>query len=187
MLGNTIREQLVSQFLQINMLAGNAPNINWGSESIADSDALTKLVLSLSQAGLQIADASLESLSERIGLQLERKPPVAGFPGQFSVTSLSAAGSRAQPTAGHVAIDSISREGAAGLAQAFRGSLAPIRRIVMESRSAEECETRIREFYADWSPKRLATLCADALEAFSANGAVAAAAPDKKKEVNGNK
>jgi phage gp29-like protein len=171
LLGITLREQLAAQFLQINLLPGSPPSINWGAESIADSTALATLLSNLFNAGLQVTDASFESLGERFGFQVERKP--AGAPGFPSFTALTAPGLKAIPQAAGAALDSISRESSAGLAQAFRGSLAPIRRIVTESHSAEECESRIREFYADWNPARLAPLIGEALEAFSANGAAA--------------
>jgi phage gp29-like protein len=181
LLGNTLREQLAAQFLQINQLPGNPPTINWGAESSADSASLATLLVNLSLAGLQVADASIASVGERIGLQLERKPASAPFAG---LTALSVADQKTLPRAASAALDSISREGSAGLAQAFRGSLAPIRRIVMESRSADECETRIREFCADWNPARISALLAEALEAFAGNGASVAA---KGSEVDKNK
>jgi len=69
-----------------------------------------------------------------------------------------------------MANDSIAEETSASLARSFRGSLAPIRRIILESDSSQECERRIREFYADWSPARVAPLIEEALIAHAANG-----------------
>jgi hypothetical protein len=73
--------------------------------------------------------------------------------------------------AGHASVDRVASAGSAALAQAFRGSLAPVRRIIVESHSAEECEVRLKEFYADWKPERLAGLIEEALQAYAANGA----------------
>ena len=72
-------------------------------------------------------------------------------------------------------MDQIAANGSTELAQAFRGSLAPVRRIILESRSANECEARLREFYADWRPDKLAGLIEEALVAYAANGAVSRA------------
>lgn len=69
--------------------------------------------------------------------------------------------------------DPVAREAAADLAQAFRGSLAPVRRIILESRSSKECEQRLRLFYADWKPDRIAPLVEQALSAYATNGIMA--------------
>lgn len=163
LLGLTLRQQLAEQFLQINALSGATPTINWGSESAIESKSLADLIVSLYQAGLQIADPSLKLISERIGFQLERKPAIVS---PFSISTLTA-----DPA------DSIARGSSAHLAQAFRGSLAPIRRIIQDSRSSAECEARIREFYADWSPERLSALIAEALDTLSASGLTSLRSP----------
>jgi hypothetical protein len=80
-------------------------------------------------------------------------------------------GHRQRVAGAEAANDAIAREGAATLALAFRGSLAPVRRLVLESSSAVDLEQRIRAFYADWSPERVAPLIEEALSAFAANGA----------------
>ncbi len=76
---------------------------------------------------------------------------------------------------GNLSVDRIAANGAADLSQAFRGSLAPIRRIILESKSAEECSARVAAYYADWNPERLVPIIEQALIAFAANGAASRA------------
>ena len=53
-----------------------------------------------------------------------------------------------------------------------RGSLAPIRRIIIDSRWPAEVQQRILALYADWSPDRVQPLIDAALISHAANGAV---------------
>lgn len=68
----------------------------------------------------------------------------------------------------------IARRRAAALGQAFRGTLAPVRRLVEESSSREDLERRLRAYYADWSPDRIAGLIEEALQISAAAGAAEA-------------
>ena len=68
----------------------------------------------------------------------------------------------------------IARRRAAALAQAFRGSLAPVRRLVEQSTDRADLERRLREYYADWSPDRVAGLVEEALQISAAAGAAEA-------------
>lgn len=166
MLAQCLRDQLLTQFVRINNLPGRAPKLVWGSESADDAKAVSEMLESLSRAGLEPSDPALVVLSEKIGLEIQRSTrPMAPFCAPVPGLQLYSAPSLGQ-------IDQIAASGAAELAQAFRGSLAPVRRIIMESHSAEECEQRIREFYGDWKPGRLVPIIEAALEAYSANGAV---------------
>ncbi|MBU4460631.1 MAG: hypothetical protein KJ579_08690, partial [Verrucomicrobia bacterium] len=67
-------------------------------------------------------------------------------------------------------LDAVAAAGAADLAAAFRGDLEPVARIIRESRSAGECEQRIREFTAKWRPGRSTAVIEQALTAYAANG-----------------
>src|SRR5581483_2806094 len=59
MLGQTIEDQLIAQFLRINGLPGRV-KILWGGESPEDAASLGTLLVSLSQAGLQVSDDAVE-------------------------------------------------------------------------------------------------------------------------------
>ena len=75
-------------------------------------------------------------------------------------------------------VDDIVSAHAAALAQAFRGSLAPVRQIILSSSSPAEAERRLKLFYADWKPQRVQEILEEALQVCAATGA--AKAVDKK-------
>ena len=181
MLGETLRDQLFKPLLAFNGMPGHAPRAIWGGLSPEAQESLASSVASLSQAGLEPTDEAVETIGEQLGFALQRKaPPPAldptnnpggtrpGFqdPG---LLPLGARGDRAD--LGQLSVDRVAAEGAADLSRAFRGSLAPVRQIILESSSADDCIERLRLFYADWDPQRLAGLCEQALIAFAANGA----------------
>ena len=70
--------------------------------------------------------------------------------------------------------DRIAESAAADLARAFRGTYAPVRRLIALSRSAEELEASLRTFYDDHSEARIAPIIEDALTAYAANGTLIA-------------
>ncbi len=168
MLSQTLRTQLFKQLLQINGLAGKPPKPVFGSEGSAEVRSLSALLESLSKSGLTISDSSLEILSERIGLSVQR----AATPQHpsFSVLPLSVVSDRRLGQT-EKANDAIAREASAELAQAFRGTLAPVRQIILDSTSAGDLEKRLSAYYADWDPKKIQALLERALVAYAANGA----------------
>jgi phage gp29-like protein len=161
MLSLTLRDQLFLQLQQINLLLGNAPTLSFGQEiSRASVQAMGATLRELFGAGIRLTDAGVAALSKQVGLPLERHQTSGALP----LTALSVP----PPQIG--SIDSIAREGAAPLAQAFRGAFAPIRQIILTSRSADECSARIAAHYPDYPATRLATLIEQALTAYAANG-----------------
>ena len=161
MLGATLREQLFEQLIRINGLSGMVPSATWGAESVEDIKALTSLLSGFNAAGLEVDDTAISILSKRCGFDLRRKEksPISSDL-QFKTLSADLLG-----------LDQIARGGSADLSQAFRGALAPVRRILIESTSADDFEKRIRAYYSDWSPGRLATLIEHGLVAYAARAA----------------
>lgn len=60
--------------------------------------------------------------------------------------------------------DEIARRKAAVLAAAYKGSLAPVRRIILAARSAEEAQAELQKFFADWNPAKVAAITEEALQ-----------------------
>jgi phage gp29-like protein len=85
MLATTLRDQLLTQFCEINGMPGRPPIITWGSVSAADLQAKANLVVAYSQAGLEPDDNAVESLSEESGISLRRKPSLSSPVLPFSV------------------------------------------------------------------------------------------------------
>lgn len=181
-LGVTLAQQFGKQFLAINGMAGRAPRLIWGGISAEAATALGTLLESLSKAGLHAADDALPTISERVGFNVMRAPAPAPPPltmgDPISLTPLSARRplltmpAREIADGAAAANDAIAREGAADLSQAFRGALAPVRRIILDSRSATECEHRLLSFTRDWRAPEAEALLVEALTAHAANGAV---------------
>ena len=188
LLGETIRDQLCRQLLSINGFIGRPPRMVWGGLSPEAQASLGGLVVDLAQSGLEPTDESVETLGEQIGFALQRKavpaPMDTGFGKDrppaaegFNAPSLVPLSVRDRQAANqvHQMVDRLARGAAPDLSQAFRGSLAPVRRIILESGSAAECENRIREFYADWKTERISGMVEEALVAYAANGSAASA------------
>jgi phage gp29-like protein len=178
-LGETLRDQLFKPLLWMNGFTGKAPHAFWGGMSPEDQTALGTLLGNLGQAGIEPTDDGLETLGEQLGFPLQRKavptppmPPGGGPPSGFTSPELQPLAAREPQLADqtHAAVDRVAQAGAADLSRAFRGSLAPVRQIILESSSAADCEERLRNFYADWSPSKVSSLVSDALTAFAANG-----------------
>ena len=180
-LGATLTLQLAKQFLQINNLPGRPPRLVWGGISEAAATALGLLLKTLKDAGLQPGDDALPIISERVGFNVMRAPTPPPPPMGDDPTGFSALGPRQVPigtllgrrVAAHaeLANDSIAREGAADLSRAFRGRLAPVRQIILSSRSAAECEHRLAAWCADLPPGEASDLIEQGLIAHAANGA----------------
>lgn len=164
-LGATLRSQLFTQYLRINGIPGRAPHITFGGEDAEDAKSIGELLAGLASAGLQLTDEAIEVLGKRLGYGIQRAPAPAPVPAPTSFVTFAASG---KPATGD--IDAVARAGAANLARAFSGDLAPIRRLIMESTSAEDLERRIRLFYADWSPAKSAEVLEHALTAYALNG-----------------
>jgi phage gp29-like protein len=78
-LGDTLRLQLFSQFLQINRISAGTPSAIWGSESPAALMSTAALLTALYNAGVQLADDGIASISRRTGLPLERRQLTPGL------------------------------------------------------------------------------------------------------------
>lgn len=180
-LGATLRDQLFVPFLRLNGLRGNAPSIFWGAEDTGDVVETADAVSKLKSAGIVVAEKGLETLSKRVGLPLEREessepvaappvPPIDVVPPAKNVTkkkALSAPKGVSRPSS---AADSISRVAASELARVYRGTLAPVRQIVLDSASPEEAQTKLLAAFTDWSPDRAAEVVESAVVAGAWNG-----------------
>lgn len=168
-LASVLRRRLFRQLLEINGLKGRAPRITWGGESAAESQLTGTLLAALQQAGLQVTDEGINTLSEKIGLPLERvaAPVLPAFNARRPVFFSASPDLLGADDAN----DAIARNGSAELAQAFRGALAPVRQLILDSTSAEDLQRRIAAFYADWPVRRVVPLIEQALVAYALNRA----------------
>jgi len=152
LLAETLQEQLFQPLLRLNRRPGSPPVFSHGVVS-ENLKARAEVLKVLKEAGVELLPEAAGPLSDSLGLPVRIAAPSPGL--------------------ATLAANPVNRLAAAELAQAFRGSLAPVRRLVLEAQSAEELQARLAEFYADWAPGRVASLTADALTAFAAQGAAA--------------
>jgi phage gp29-like protein len=171
-LAKTIRNGLLVQFLQINGFKGRAPNLVWGSVSPEEQGAICDTLDSLSSANLEVGDDALPILSEKFGFEIQRKAtPPAPIPGPGGVMPFSADGRLKKKADG--AVDATAEAGAADLAAAFRGDLAPIRTIILNSTGPDQAIEEVAAFCATrFDPARTARILEDAMVAIAANGSV---------------
>lgn len=162
LLAETLHDQLIVQICQINNLPGQPPTLSWGSESTARTHSTITTVKEAYAAGLELTDDSIYVFNERVGLDFRRRsgPAIGGQ--VFTLPPF-----RQSPD-----LDMVAENGAADLSRAFRGSLAPIARIIRESKSPAECEERIRTFCVGFNPGKVSRILADALTAYTANGSI---------------
>ncbi len=181
-LATTLRDQLFTQYFQINNLPGGVPTLSWGGESSKEQLSTGTLLESLAHSGVGLTDAGIAALGQRLGLLLQRAPVASadggnagggmpfGAPAGLSAAQLT---SLATTLDAHVAQDDIARAGSADLARAFRGSLAPVRRMIALSRSQQELEASLKAWYPDWPAEKTAKIVESALVAYAASGAAA--------------
>jgi len=60
----------------------------------------------------------------------------------------------------------------AALAQAFRGALAPVRQVMLNSTSKQDAEHKLKALFADWPTERIAGIVEQAMQICAAKGAV---------------
>ena len=178
LLGATVKQQLFDDFKRYNNLPGELPEVWWGAESFEEASATADVLFKSSQAGLEPTDDALPVLSKRLGFALRRKAamPAPALGGGLATLSADARYALADHPAA-AANEAICREAAPGLAVAFRGIHAPIRRFILDSTGDADLERRIRLHFADWSEARLQPIIAsaqDALKSVAANGAASA-------------
>jgi hypothetical protein len=68
-------------------------------------------------------------------------------------------------------VDDVVSAHSAALAKEFRGSLAPVRQIILSSASRVEAEQKLKLFFADWDPSRIAGIVEEAMQVCAAKGA----------------
>lgn len=164
LLGQTIRDQLFAQFLEINGLPGRPPTLTFGTEDMGDAKTFAETLKTADEAGWTATDEASELIGQKLGYPVQRKaaPAPNAEPLQFDASTRLLD-----------AHDAIARAAAPDLSQAFRGHLAPIRRMLRDSTSAADFEDQVRTFYADWKPGQIARIVEEGLAAYALNGSAA--------------
>jgi len=171
-LAQTIRAQMFSPWLRLNGFKGAVPTLAFGGEEEEEIGVTAEALAKLKNAGIRIKAESLPDLSKKMALQLEfdpsASPAAPAAPTMPGVKALSATVPSQDPGA---AVDSISREAAASITQAYRGTLAPVAQILLSATTPDDANTRLLAAFADWSPERVAEIVESAFVAGAWNGA----------------
>ncbi len=178
-LAATLRGQLFEQLLAINGQTGSAPKILFGSESAREQSATLSVIGKLHEAGLEPDDDALNTLSERIGFGIRRVAPPQSPMLPFSASQLILGRGSGAPEPPVVvplsAADSVDDRPAAtradDLARAFADDLAPLRSVIAESTSPEDCIRRVEDWVSRHNPSNAADVIEKALYVYSMAGA----------------
>lgn len=169
-LAATLRAQLFAQLCQANRLRGAVPTLTWGGESAEGSVVTGALLSSLAMAGITLTDEGLATLGIRLGLSLQRSAaPQQRPPGSDLTLALNAARLPGLPDDADRANERIAREGAADLARAFSGLLAPVAELIRNSASPDDLQARLLTLFPQMPAARFAGLLENSLVAFAAN------------------
>lgn len=201
-LSETLKRQLITQFLRINGLTGNVELV-WGGLSDVDASSFSTVLVNLSTAGLEPTDESLPVVNKRLGFTVQRKAVAPSpFGGGFgdptpaaprsappaprseedddeeeieTLASRDLHGRLVSFSAGPRADDppaKLARARREQLGKAYRGAMAPFRAAILESNSRAEAMAKLQTLYADWSPERLNAELDEALQLCAVAGAV---------------
>jgi len=189
-MAETLWKQIAIPFRDINGLKGCVKFV-WGGLSDADAKTFSEFLKTMNEAGFEADDQSIPTVNERTGLSWKKKvaalpaivpPAVPGIPPKPEPDAdeikplaarlmwLAAHGNGASKTD----VDDVVAKHSTALAGAFRGSLAPVRQIILSSTSRADAEHKLRTFFADWNPDRIANIVEEAMQVCAARGAVKA-------------
>jgi phage gp29-like protein len=83
MLADTLRDQLFDQYLTVNGISADPPTITFGSTSTSEVSSIIDMLKAIAATDVELTDAALATVSERSGLQLQRRTAPRG-PTPFS-------------------------------------------------------------------------------------------------------
>lgn len=174
-LAATFRGQLFEQLLRINKMSGRAPKVCFGSDDTAELESSLALIGKLKTAGLEPDDDALNTLSEKLGFGIRRVavPQPTGFPFAASASPVRQV-ARTLPLAAEPAsavTDRPSADYADELATAFADDLAPLKELIAQSVSADDCIAKVEAWMAANPAKATADVIEKALYVYAMSGA----------------
>lgn len=86
MLTETLQDQLIAQFSNINGIAGNKPMLIWGADSSDEIRVMGSMFGSLANIGLEPSDDAIPIISDKVGFGLQRKAAAPAAPAPFSAS-----------------------------------------------------------------------------------------------------
>lgn len=174
-LAQTVKAGVIKPWMRLNGIQGPCPEFVCGGLDAATMSMLASMLKAAKDAGLELADESIDVVSRQAGLKFQRAAtpapalsPFGAMPGDPSLAmSLMLAAAGLTPSA--VANDIISRDAAAGLARATGEELAGLAQIIAGSSSRAEIARKAGAWFRNYRPARSRELVAEVLEAHAAN------------------
>lgn len=150
-LGETLRTKLFRQYLRINGWEGRAPIIAWGAVDEAEAEVSADLLRALPDAGLELTDAAIELLGQRLGMELRRAAPrdpaaTGTHPFDTALGTFSAREATARLLSD--SLDHIAASGRRDMARNLRLAFADIPRLLRDATSPQDFEARLALFMA---------------------------------------
>ena len=184
-MAETCVKQIAIPFRDINGLKGMVKYV-WGGLSDADASTFATTLKTMNEAGYEPTPESVGTINERTGISWQRKAAAPAPTIPKSEIGNQKSEIEAKPLAARLMwlaagggngaskteVDDVVAKHSTALAGAFRGSLAPVREIIMQSTSRADAEHKLRTFFADWNPDRIANIVEEAMQVCAARGAV---------------
>ena len=156
-----------------------------------ESETLSKVLVNVEQSGFEPTDEAIEGIGGRLGFPVQRKaalpnPVFPGLPsdlppGKSPSVALAKEGVSASASRSDRSVPSVGswqhtvQQRAPQLAAALRAHRAPIKKILDDSVSAQDFQTKLAAYYRDWDQTRIAREVEDTLQILAAQGAASAA------------
>lgn len=141
-----------------------------------DPDTLADTLVKLEQAGFEPTDEAIPELSERLGIEVQRKAvpdPVAPNNFKDSAAPRNDLAAKSAMRTAHL-VDELAARQAPEVAAALRSSFSGAVEIIRASKSPEDAQAKLKAFFADWRPNKLVKALEPALQQCAAAGAVEA-------------
>lgn len=190
-----VLQQLVRSMMMLNYGdEKECPLIGLKNDDGEDPKVLSEVLVNLSSAGFEVEDEELGELGDRLGVKVRRKAaapvPLIGAgmtqmnagrkepgddkaPGEEEeAPETPEAPDKVEARQGRKKdpSDEIAERRAKVLGAAYRGAMAPFRKAILESASAEDAIEKVQAAYADWSAERIAVEVEEALQLCAIEG-----------------
>jgi phage gp29-like protein len=178
LLGNTIRTRILIPLWRLNGWNIPIPAVTFGSESSQDQSVTGELIAGLHQAGIQVTEDGLQSLSKRFGLPLERAAPSnpialsAKLPGEISMVPGAARRNERQRQARR-ATDAVIAAASPRLAKHLHKHAAEVEAAILSAATPEEALHKVAVLTADLDQTEASMLVAATMSACSCNALAA--------------
>ncbi len=175
MLAHMIRTQILAPLWRINGWATPLPSVSFGAVPIEEAAISGEMLASLYQAGISLTDDGIATVSKRIGLNLQRIPPI-------SALALSTAPDNFSPSVGRRAARALQASRALAaltdsasprLARIMRANAREIAAAIQTADTPAAAATAVAAIVSSYDPTTAGDLLEAILNASSVNAALA--------------